>query len=83
MITEALLLGKPVVTTPCTGMQELLGNSQFGLITEDSVQGLYEDIKKMLSDPALMTQYAAAAKQRGLQFAGSAILKQTEDFFLK
>lgn len=83
VITEALILGKPVVTTPCTGMQELLGDSEFGLITEDSVHGLYEGIKKMLDTPALMAQYAAAAKQRGQQFAGSTILKQTEDFFLK
>ena len=81
--TEALILGKPIVTTPCTGMQELLGDSEFGLITEDSVQGIYEGIKKMLDDPALMAHYAAAAKERGLQFSGSTILKQTEDFFLK
>lgn len=83
VVTEALILGKPVVTTPCTGMQELLGSSQFGLITEDSVQGIYDGIKKLLDDPALMAHYAAAAKERGLQFSGSTILKQTEDFFLK
>ena len=83
VVTEALILGKPVATTPCTGMQELLGDSEYGLITEDSVQGIYEGIKKMLDTPALMAQYAAAAKQRGQQFAGSTILKQTEDFFLK
>lgn len=82
VITEALILGKPVVTTPCTGMKELLGDSQFGLITEDSVRGIYEGIKKMMDDPALMAQYATAAKERGQQFAGSTILKQTEDFFL-
>lgn len=64
-------------------MQELLGESRFGLITEDGVHGLYEGIKKMLDAPALMAQYAAAAKERGRQFAGSTILKQTEDFFLK
>jgi glycosyltransferase involved in cell wall biosynthesis len=82
VVTESLVLGKPVVTTPCSGMQELLGDSQYGFITEDSVQGIYEGIKKMLDDPALMAHYAAAAKQRGLQFSGNAILKQTEDFFL-
>jgi hypothetical protein len=64
-------------------MQELLGESEFGLITEDSVQGIYEGIKKMLDDPSLMAQYATAAKERGLQFTGKTILKQTEDFFLK
>ena len=83
VVTESLILGKPVVTTPCSGMRELLGDSQFGLVTEDSVRGIYEGIKKMLDDPSLMAQYAAAAKERGLQFTGKTILKQTEDFFLK
>ena len=83
VVTESLILGKPVVTTPCSGMRELLGDSEFGFITEDSVQGIYEGVKKMLDDPALMAQYAAVAQQRGKQFAGSTILKQTEDFFLK
>lgn len=82
VVTEALILGKPVVTTPCTGMQELLGDSQYGLITKDSAQGIYEGIKKLLDDPALVAHYAAAAKERGLQFSGSTILKQTEDFLL-
>ena len=83
VVTESLILGKPVVTTPCSGMRELLGDSEFGLITEDSVQGIYKGMKKMLDAPNLMAQYATAAKERGRQFAGSTILKQTEDFFLK
>lgn len=83
VVTESLILGKAVVTTPCSGMQELLGDSEFGLITEDSVAGIYEGIKAMLDDPALVERYAAAAKQRGLQFAGNKILTQTEAFFLE
>ncbi len=81
VVTEALILGKPVVTTPCSGMQELLGNSQYGLITEDSVEGIYAGMKKMLEDPKLREQYARAAKLRGKAFSKAERIAETESFF--
>lgn len=81
VVTESLILGKPVVTTPCSGMRELLGDSEYGLITEDSVEGLYLGMKKLLDDPALRAHYARAAEKRGRQFEKKTILAQTEAFF--
>ena len=82
VVTEALILGKPVVTTPCSGMKELLGDSEYGLITEDSVDGIYAGIKQLLEDPQLRKQYADAARRRGMAFSKAATVKETEDFFL-
>ena len=81
MVTEALILGKPVVTTPCSGMDELLGDSEFGLITADSTEGIYEGLKKMLDDPALRKHYADAAAVRGEAFSKEKLVGQTEQFF--
>lgn len=81
VITEALILGKAVVTTPCTGMDELLGDSEYGLITEDSAEGIYTGLKKMLDEPELLKHYASAAKARGRDFSKNTILSQTEQFF--
>ena len=81
VITEALILGKPVVTTPCSGMRELLGDSQYGLITEDSVDGIYSGMKKMLEDPTLRESYAQAAAQRGTVFSKTERIAETENFF--
>lgn len=80
-ITEALILGKPVVTTPCAGMQELLGCSEFGLITEDSTEGIYNGMKTMLKNPDLCSHYAAAAAQRGKDFSKTALSQKTALFF--
>lgn len=77
VVTEALILGKAVVTTPCTGMTELLGPSESGLITEDLRSGL----KQMLTEPGLRKRYAAAAARRGLDFRKDALLAETEQFF--
>ena len=81
MVTEALILGKPVVTTPCSGMDELLGENEFGLITEDSVEGIYQGMKKMLEDPDLRAHYAQKAQVRGRDFSKKKLVKQTEQFF--
>ena len=81
-VTEALILGKAVVTTPCTGMDELLGDSEHGIITEDSAEGIYEGLKKMLEDPAFRKQYAEAAAVRGKAFSKEKLVAETEGFFL-
>lgn len=80
--TESLILGKPIVTTPCTGMDELLGDSEYGLITEDSVEGIYLGMKKMLDDPQLRSRYAQAALLRGKAFSKEKLVQNTEQFFL-
>lgn len=81
VVTEALILGKPVVTTPCSGMRELLGDSEYGLITEDSVEGIYSGIRRMLDEPGQMERYAQTAAQRGKDFSKEMVLKQTKLFF--
>lgn len=81
VVTEALILGKPVVTTPCTGMNELLGDDQYGLITEDSVAGIYRGIKVLLDDPELQTYYAKAAALRAETFTKAKTVGETERFF--
>lgn len=83
VVTEALILGKPVVTTPCSGMDELLGDSEFGLITADSIQGIYDGMKEMLNNSQLCKQYADAAVQRGRAFSKAAILNQTQKLFIE
>ena len=81
VVTEALILGKAIVTTPCTGMDELLGDSEFGLITGDSVEGIYQGMKNMLETPELRAEYARKAAVRGRDFSKEKLVKQTEQFF--
>ena len=81
VVTESLILGRPVVTTPCSGMRELLGSSEYGIITEDSTDGIYEGLKKMLDDPALRERYAEAAAVRGRAFSKEKLVGETEAFF--
>lgn len=81
VVIESLILGKAIVTTPCTGMDELLGDSRYGLITEDSAEGIYTGIKALLDAPQRLADYEKAAAQRGKDFSKETILAQTEEFF--
>ena len=50
-VTEALIIGTPVVSTNCSGAYELLGkNNEYGIVTENEENALCEGIKEMLSN---------------------------------
>lgn len=82
-ITEGLILGKPIVTTECSGMRELLGDSEFGLITQNNDEAFYEGMKQMLSSSALRAQYAEKAAARGQRFSTHALVRDTEQYLLQ
>lgn len=78
---EALVLGKPVVTTPCAGMNELFGCSEYGIVTEDSTEGLYLGISKLMDSSELQNKYALLAMDRGKMFMKKSVISDTENFF--
>lgn len=80
-VTEGLILGKPIVTTNVSGMQELLGDSEYGLITANDDDAFYEGVKRMLTEPGLLEYYAEQATVRGRDFMCEKLAKDTEVFF--
>ena len=49
--TEALIVGTPVCTVEVSGMKEMLGeNDEYGIVTENSEEALYEGLKSLISD---------------------------------
>ena len=81
VVLESLILGKAIVTTPCSGMTELLGDSEYGIIAEDGPDGLYDSLLGMLQSAELRGYYAEKAALRGSAFYKQTILKETESFF--
>ena len=56
--TEALIVGTPVCTVEVSGMKEMLGeNNEWGIVTENSEEVLYEGIRGLLEDAHLLTLY--------------------------
>lgn len=82
-VTEAIILGLPVITTDCAGMSELLKDGEYGLITENSEEALYEGIKKFLDNPDLLTYYKRKAMERGADFSLETLIAPIEKLLEK
>ena len=80
-VAEGLILGKAIVTTECNGMEELLGNSQYGIITECDAKALSKGIERLLADSSLKEEYERNATKRAESFSIEASVKSAEDFF--
>ena len=78
-VTEALILGLPVVTTDCSGMDELLNSGECGIITDNSEEALYYGVKRMLDAPDILNKYKKMAIQRGRDFSISSLMKPIEN----
>ncbi len=80
-VTEGLILGKTVVATDCSGMDELLGKNEYGIITENNDDAFTEGLRRILSNPQMLDEYTKKAKLRGQQFSKEKLTAQTENLF--
>lgn len=77
--TEALIVGTPVCTVNVSGMKEMLGNNnEYGVVTENNDEALYDGIKKLVEEPELLAHYKQAALERGKSFNTESTVKAVE-----
>lgn len=79
VLTEAVILGLPVISTECAGTKEILGDAPCGMITENSEDALSEALLRVLSAPEQLHTFASASQQRGEAFCLSTIMREIED----
>ena len=82
--TEALIVGTPVCTVEVSGMKEMLGeHNEWGIVTENSEEALYQGIKDLLDHPDKLTHYKEKAIERGKTFSTENTVRAVEDMLLK
>lgn len=79
-VSEAVALSVPVITTECSGMREIFGENECGIICENSEDGLYNAMKKVLNDPSLLKKFSVEEKKRANDFSLKKRMKTIEDF---
>ncbi len=78
--TEALIVGTPVCTVEVSGMKEMLGeNNEYGVVTENSEDALYEGIKKFIDNPQFLAHYREQAKERSKVFTTEETVNAVEE----
>lgn len=81
--TEALIVGTPVCTTEVSGMREMLGeNNEYGVVTENNEEALYEGVKQLLDNSELLNHYKNQAGKRGKSFSTENTVKAVENLLI-
>lgn len=77
--TEALILGKPIFTTDCSGMKELFGDENCGEIIDNTDEALYMLLERLVSDRVDLSQYQAGINHRKAFFGIEQRIKEIEE----
>lgn len=68
-VTESIIVGTPVLSTNCSGAYELLGeNNEFGVVVENSEDGLYNGLKELIQNNEMLSHYKEVSKVRANLF---------------
>lgn len=79
VIAEAFCMGIPVVSTNVTGPTELLGDSEYGLLTEEDTDSIYHAVKSLMTDAHLRSHFAEKSLERAKIFS---VERFMEDFYM-
>ena len=78
VMMEAVILGKPMLTTDVSGADEMLEGGKYGMIVENSEEGLYNGMKRILTEPELYRHYCEMAGLRKDYLSEDRIMDQVE-----
>lgn len=67
-LLESMALNTPVITTDCGGPANIVDNGKYGILVENSGQGVYQGMKKVLEQPSLSVDYSKDLATAVLRF---------------
>lgn len=78
-VAEALVLEKPIIATNCTGPSEILNNGEYGLLVENSEDGIYDGLRRILTDKEFFSELKEKSHIGAVRFAPEVIISKIED----
>ncbi len=81
VVTEAVILGKPILVADCSGMREILGDSEFGLVVENNDEALFKGLIELVQNQKLRKNYAKKAQERAKSFTLGVRVQELEQIF--
>ena len=73
-LCEAMILGLPAVVTDSSGCRELVGYGEFGMMTEQTVEGIYNGLKTLILSKEKREYFCLKSLQRAEIFNDSKVL---------
>lgn len=59
VLLESMALKTPVITTDCGGPRDIIDGGKYGILVDNSAQGVYQGMKTVLDNPDLSVTYSA------------------------
>lgn len=81
VIAESLIVGTPVISTECTGPGELLDNGKYGMLVENTEQGIYDGLRQLTGCPDTLRYYKEQTGHRKNFFDVEKSIKAWEELF--
>lgn len=78
-LLEAMVLKTPVITTNCGGPSDIVAGGKYGILVDNSTEGVYEGMKKVLDNPSLSVEYSAHLDEAVSRFDYRAWLDKVDD----
>lgn len=79
VIAEAMILGLPIISTYCSGPNELLEEGKYGILVNNSEEGIYEGMKRVLDNPFILEKLKEKSLDRAKIFNVSKPLSKIEN----
>lgn len=80
-VSEAVVLGIPVLTTNCAGMDEILQNGECGMIVDNDEESLSKGLENILNDSRLYGKLKERAIERSREISASDALAEYKKLF--
>lgn len=78
-LLESMALNTPVITTDCGGPRDIVDGGKYGLLVENSGDGVYEGLKAVLNDSSLSVKYSKDLDKAISRFDYQGWLKSVEN----
>lgn len=82
VIAEAMVLGKPIISTYCSGPNELLEEGKYGMLVGNSEDGLYQIIKTINTNKNMLYEYSIKSLNKSKDFDIQKTIKEIENIIL-
>lgn len=79
VIAEAMALGVPVLSTYCSGPNELLGDGEYGILVKNTEEDLYKGLKRLVSGDINGMSYAESVELKIREFDVKHTIKRIEE----
>ncbi len=80
-VIEALISGLPIITTDCTGMRDILGDSEYGIIVPIDIQQIADAVYSLFSQQKTLQHYKEKSSIRAKDFNPKKCFSAIQELF--